>query len=70
MYTICATPLSAGGIESPTKFFKKKKGGGALTRPKFLEGDARKEGGDLFQVGCNFYIKNKPKSEIFHDKKS
>ena len=28
-----------------------------------------KEGGDLFRGGCNFYIKNKLKSEIFNDKR-
>ena len=27
-------------------------------------------GGDFFQRGCNFHIKNKVKSEIVNDKKS
>ena len=32
---------------------------------------AGKEGNDFFQGrSCNFYIKNKLKSEIFNDKKS
>ena len=48
-----------GGGEPPTKFSKK----GGLTGPWLLEG------GDFFQVGCNFHIKNKLKSEIFNEKK-
>ena len=32
-------------------------------------GVAGKEGGDFFQGGCDFHIKNKLKSEIFNDKK-
>ena len=35
-----------------------------------LEWVARKEGGNPFKGVCNFYIKNKLKSEIFSDKKS
>ena len=31
---------------------------------------AGKEGGDLFEGGCDFYTKDKLKSEIFNDKKS
>ena len=54
-----------GGGEPPTKFSKK----GGLTGPWLLEGVAGKEGGDFFQVGCNFHIKNKLKSEIFNEKK-
>ena len=54
-------PLSDGGrVEPPTKFSKR----GGLTGPQLLEG------GDFFQGGCNFHIKNKLKSEIFNDKKS
>ena len=37
----------------------------------FRGGWWEKGGGDLFEGGCNFYMKkNKLKSEIFHDKKS
>ena len=49
------SPLSAGGAL----------GEGELTEPLFLEGVAGNEG-----VACNFYVKNKLKSETFHDKKS
>ena len=41
-------PLSAGGVQPPTKF---KKGGGGLTGPQILEGVAGKEEGDFFQAG-------------------
>ena len=65
--TKCARPpLSAGGVEPPTKYSKR----GGLTRPQLSEEVAGKEGDDFFQGGCNFYIKNKLKSEIFNDKKS
>ena len=46
--------------------------GGGLTGPYFLEGVCWERGGDVFErgeVGCNFYIKNKLKSEMFKDKK-
>ena len=69
IHNIVGTPhLSAGGggVETPTKFSKR----GGLTGPQLLEGVAGKEGGDFFQGGCNFHIKNKLKSEIFNDKKS
>ena len=59
-------PFSAGEFEFPTKFSKRV----GLTGPQLLEGVAGKEGGDFFQGGCNFHIKNKLKSEIFNDKKS
>ena len=58
-------PLSAGGVEPPTKFSKR----GGLTGPQLLEGGCWEKGGDLFQGGCNCHIKNKLKSEIFNDKK-
>ena len=45
------------------------KRGGGLTGPQFLEGGCWERGGDFFQGGCNFYIKDKLKSEIFNDKK-
>ena len=53
-------------VEPPTKFSK----GAGLTGSQLLEGIAGKEGGDLFQGGCNFHIKNKLKSQIINDKKS
>ena len=63
-------PLSAGGrgVELPTQFSKKVD----LTGPQFLERVAEKERVTFFRgVGgrCNFYIKNKLRSEIFNDKK-
>ena len=71
-FTKCCThsvhpPLSAGGGgKPPTKFSKR----GGLTGPTLLEGGCWERGGDFFQGGCNFHIKNKLKSEIFNDKKS
>ena len=51
--------LQEGGVEPPTKF-SKKKGGGGLTGPQLLEGVPGKEEGDFFQGrGYNFHIKNK-----------
>ena len=52
-------PPFAGRIEPPTKFSKR-----GLDRTSIFGG------GDLFQWegGCNFYIENKLKSEIFNDK--
>ena len=58
-------PLSAVGVEPPTKFSKR----GGLAGPQLLEGDCWERGGDFFQGGCNFHIKNKLKSEIFNAKK-
>ena len=49
------------GVEHPTKFSKR----AVLTRSNFYSGVAGKEWGDFFQGGCNFYIKNKLKSQIF-----
>ena len=47
--TLVDTPLSAGGVEPPTKFSK---GGGGLDRTSTFRG------GVLFSgVGCNFHIK-------------
>ena len=55
------SPLSAGGAL----------GEGELTEPLFLEGVAGNEGVAFSEgVACNFYVKNKLKSETFHDKKS
>ena len=43
---------------------------GSLGRISSFRGNP-KRGGDLFQRGCHFYIKNKVKYEIFkNDKKS
>ena len=50
---IVGTPLSAGGVEAPTKFSRK----GGLTRPQLLEGVAGKEGGDFFQGVLQFLHK-------------
>ena len=46
-FIVCTPPLSAGGIEPPTKFSEK----GDLTGPQFLEGSCWEEGGDFFQGG-------------------
>ena len=53
-------PLSAVGVEPPTKFSKR----GGLTRPQLLEGGCW-ERGWLFSGGLQFSHKNKIKSEIF-----
>ena len=58
--------LLEGGIECPTKFSKR---GRVLTGPHFLKAGCWERGVDLFQEGeggCNFYVKNKLKSEIFY----
>ena len=60
-------PLSARGVEPPTKFSKS----GGLTGPHLLEGLLGKRevtfsGG----VGLQFSHENKLKYEIFNDKKS
>ena len=56
------------GVEPPTKFSKK----GGLDGSSAFRGELLgKRGMTFFRVGrvCNFYIKNKLKSEIFNDKK-
>ena len=54
------------GFEPPTKFSKR----GGLKEFQFLERGCWERGGWRFPGGgCNFYIKNKLKSEIFNDKK-
>ena len=68
MFIACTPALSAGGVEHPTQFSKM--GGGDLTGPQFLEEGCWERGGDFFQGGCNFYIKNELRSEIFDNKKS
>ena len=55
---------------APPLLFSKKKGGGDLTGSQFLEEGCWEIGVTFFQGGCSFYIKNKPKSEIFNGKKS
>ena len=45
-------------------------GGGGLGRISIFRGGCWERGGDFFQGGCSFYIKNKLKSEIFNSKKS
>ena len=61
------TSLAAGksGIEPPIKFSK----GGGLTGPQLIKWGCWERGGAFFMGGCSFYIKNKLKSDIFHDKK-
>ena len=54
--------------EPPTKFSKRRTRQTSIFRGGFL--GKRREGGELFQGGCNFYVKSKPKPEIFNDKKS
>ena len=44
--------------------------GKGLKISTFRGGLLGKRGGDFFQGGCNFHIKNKVKSEIVNDKKS
>ena len=60
------TQHTQGGIVCTPPFLL----GGGLTGPQLLEGGCWERGGDFFQGGCNFHIKNKLKSEIFNDKKS
>ena len=60
------TPLSAGGrgVEPPIKFLKR----AGLDRTSTFRGGCWERGGDFFQRGCNLYISNKLKSEIFNEK--
>ena len=60
-----------GGIELPTKFLKKGwGGGGGLERTLIFRGSLWKREGVTFSGwACNFYMKDKLKSEIFNDKK-
>ena len=68
----CKQPLSAGRVELPTKFSKKRWGSG-LEKMSIFVGSLLRKRGDIFQEGCKFYIKSKLKSEmlneIFIDKK-
>ena len=72
LHSLTSTPPfmqggEGGGVEPPTEFLKR----GSLKRPQFLEWGCWERGRWLSSGGgCNFHIKNKPKSEIFNDKKS
>ena len=55
-----------GVLDLPPNFQKGGEGLGMIST--FRGGVGGKEGGDFFF--CNFYIKDKLKSEIFNDKKS
>ena len=60
--------MGRGGVEPLTKFSKK--GGGGLDRTLVFRGVlVRKRGMAFLRRGCNFYVKNKLKFEIFNDKK-
>ena len=61
------TLLSAGWGVEPIKLSERED----LTGPLFLEGEevAGKEGVTFFRGDCNFYIKNKLKSELFNNEK-
>ena len=58
-------PGGGGGGEAPTQCSKK----GGLTGPQFLERVTGKEWITFFKGGCNFYMKENLKSDIFNDKK-
>ena len=47
--------IEGGGLNLQPNF---QKGGGGLTGPQLLEGGSWERGGDFFQRGCNFHIKN------------
>ena len=68
-YNIVFTPLPFP-LEGRIEIFKMDGGGGGLTGPQLSDGGCWERGGDIFQGGCNFQIKNKLKSEIFKEKKS
>ena len=66
---VCTPPsLSAGEVAPPTQFSKRGEG---IDRISVFRGWllGKRGGGDFFQGGCNFYIKNKLTSEMFDDKK-
>ena len=63
------TPPFCWGGWTLNQIFEKAGGVGGLTKPQLLEGVAGKEGVTFFRGGCNFYIKNKVKSEMFNDRK-
>ena len=50
------------GVEPPVKFSKME--GEGLDRTSVFRGGLLGKRGDCFQGGCNFYVKNKLKSEI------
>ena len=53
--------ISAGGLNLPPHFQKKKKGGkGGLTSAQYLDGGCWEDRGEIFQDSggvCSFYIK-------------
>ena len=67
LHSVHPSSFSAGGggvwFEPSTKFSKRR---GLTGSQRVVAG---KDRGDFFQGGCSFYIKNKLKFEIFHDKK-
>ena len=70
---MCNSTLQQGRGEPPTKFSKKDGGvgggKGGADRILIFRGGYWERGGDLFQGGYSFYIKNKLKSQIFNEKK-
>ena len=57
-----------GGVEPPTIYLKGQ--GGVLDGTSHFRGVCWERGDDIFRSGCNFYLKNKLKSEILNDKKN
>ena len=55
MHTLSGGGDGGGGgeVEPPIKFSKRR----GLDRTSILEGGCWERGGDLFQGGCNFYVK-------------
>ena len=64
------SPLFHGGGVDPLAKFSKSGGRGGLGRHFFFRGGlvGKSEVGLGGELGCNFYIKNKVKSEIRNDK--
>ena len=60
-------PSFCWGAKPPMKFSKRE---GGLDRTSILRGGCWERGDNFFQEGCNFYVKNQLKSEIFNDKKN
>ena len=81
LISLCINYQALGSVNQFSKFLRLLRGpqcappppfcwGGGVKPPtKLLEGGCWERGGDFFQEGCNFHIKNKLKSEIFIDKK-
>ena len=63
-HDILCTPVSVGGgVEPPIRFLKR---WGGLTGSQFLEGVCWERGVTFFRRGCNFYVRNKLKSDLFN----